>query len=192
MKIKQNKVDITKYADINASGDPGKVQIKNSAALVKIIVEGGTVVAGVYDDTALLVIPQKLGTFDVENKDKGKNTEEENKIKTNLENSGLSSDPLTVGISKIIKTKIENNSTLDTSPEEIDDMLIEIMKDIEEEEELIDSMDDGSDDDTDNAVEEVGAIIDMVSHIEEILESNKKLADQKIIDLKTNLSKAES
>ncbi|TET48620.1 MAG: hypothetical protein E3J58_06340 [Actinomycetota bacterium] len=66
------------------------------------------------------------------------------------------------------------------------------MKDIEEEEELIDSMDDGSDDDTDNAVEEVGAIIDMVSHIEEILESNKKLADQKIIDLKTNLSKAES
>lgn len=187
LKAKQKEVDVTKYADINTKGDPGKDLEKNKAALLKTIIEGGKVVAGVYDDTGLGTVVDKLGVFDVK-KDKGKNTEEENKIKINLENSGLSSDPLSVGISKIIKKKIENNSTTGTSPEEIDDMLIKIMEDIEEEEELIDSMGDGSDD----VLEDTGNIIDMVSHIEQILKSNKKLADQKIIDLRSSLNKAES
>ena len=41
-------------------------------------------------------------------------------------------------------------------------------------------------------MEEIDAIIDMVSLVEEILETNDKLADQKIINIKTSLNKAES
>ena len=188
---KKSKVDVTKYDDINASGDPGKVQEKNSDAFVAICVEGGKVVATTGDDTAILTIPQKLGLFDVK-KDKSKNTEEENKIKTNLEKNNLPSDPLTVGISKVIKNNIKNNSALDTSSEEIDNMLIEIMKEIEEKEELIDSMDNGSGDDAYDDMEDISNLVDMVSSIEQILESNEKLADQKVIDLKSNLNLAES
>lgn len=188
MKTKQEQVDITKYGDDSAPLDTDESLKKNKTALLNIIIEGGKVVGGVYDDTGLLLIPQKLGIFDAKDEDKNKNTQEDNKIKADLENSGLSSDPLSVGISKIIKAKIENNSTPGTSPEEIDDMLIKIMQDIEEEEELFDS----TEDDSDNAVEEVDAIIDLISHIGEILETNNKLADQKIIDLRSSLGRAES
>lgn len=192
LKTKQNKVDITKYADINTSGDPGKDQENNTAALVEISVEGGKTVAGVYDDTSLLVIVDKSGAFNVGKKDKSKNTEEENKIKSDLENSGLSSDPLSVGISKVIKAKIENNSTPGTSPEEIDDMLIKIMQDIEEEEKLLDSLEEASDDITGDNMEDTGSLLDLPSHIEQFMSADEILAEQKIIDLKTNLSKADS
>ena len=188
---KKSKVDVTKYDDINASGDPGKVQEKNSDAFVGICVEGGKVIATTGDDTAILTIPQKLGLFDVK-KDKSKNTEEENKIKTNLEKNNLPSDPLTVGIAKVIKNNIKNNSALDTSSEEIDSMLIEIMKEIEEKEKLIDSMDNDSGDDAYDDMEDISNLVDMISSIEQILESNEKLADQKVIDLKSNLNLAES
>jgi len=129
----------------------------------------------VGDDTQMLSIAEKMGVFEV----KKKNTEENSKIKTNLEKSGLSSDKLNVGISKIIKAKIENNSTIGTSPEETEAMMIKIMEDIEEEDKLFDSTEDD-------------VMIDMVSHIEKILENNNKLADQKLIDLKTKLNRAES
>jgi len=84
-----------------------------------------------------------------------------------------------VDIAKTIKAKIKNNSTIGTSPEETEAMMIKIMEDIEEEDKLFDGMEDD-------------AMIDMVSHIEKILENNNKLADQKLIDLKTKLNRAES
>jgi len=178
MKTKQEKIDITKYGDDSASGDVYEDLKKNKDALLNTVIEGGKVVGGAYDDTGFGAVLDKLGVFDAGGKDKSKNIEEENKIKSDLENSGLSSDPLTVGISKIIKKKIENNSAPGTSSEEIDDMLIEIMQDVEEEVELISSEDDSDDE----SLEDIENIIDIAS----------KLADQKIIDLKNNLNKAES
>jgi hypothetical protein len=183
-EYKKKKVDIGLYGDDKAPLNSNEELEKDKKALLGLIVDGGKVVVGVGDDTALLIIPQELGVFDV----KKKNTEEDNEIKNNLKSNGLASDPLTVDISKIIKAKIENNSTPGTSSEEIDAMLIKIMEDIEEEEKLFDS----AGDDSDDAVEKVEAIIDMVSQIEEILEINNKLADQKIIDIKNSLRRAES
>lgn len=133
---------------------------------------------GIHSDTPVGTLLEESGLLDV----KKKNIEKDKKIKTNLEKSGLTSDPLNVGISKIIKAKIENNSTIGTSPEDTDALMIKIMEDIEEEEKLFDSMEDDSDD----------AIIDMVSHIEKILENNNKLADQKLIALKAKLNRVES
>jgi len=188
MKTKQEKIDITKYGDNSASGDVDEDLKKNKDALLNTVIEGGKVAGGAYDDTGFGAVLDKLGVFDAGGKDKSKNIEEENKIKSDLENSGLSSDPLTVGISKIIKKKIENNSAPGTSSEEIDDMLIEIMQDVEEEVELISSEDDSDDE----SLEDIENIIDIASDIDQILETNSKLADQKIIDLKNNLNKAES
>jgi len=183
VEYKKKKVDIGLYGDDNAPLNTSEVLEKDKKALLGLIVDGGKVVVGAGDDTALLIIPQELGVFDV----KKKNTEGNSKIKTNLEKNGLASDPLTVDISKIIKAKIENNSTPDTSSQEIDAMMIKIMEGIEEEEKLFDSTGDDSDD-----AAEVEAMIDMVFEIEQILETNNKLADQKIIDIKNNLNRAES
>jgi len=183
-EYKKKKVDIGLYGDDKAPLNSDEELKKDKKALLGLIVDGGKVVVGVGDDTALLIIPQELGVFDV----KKKNTEEDNKIKNNLKSNGLASDPLTVDISKIIKAKIENNSTPGTSSEKIDAMMIKIMEDIEEEEKLFDNMERDSNDD----VKEIDAIIDMVSHIEEILKTNNKLADQKIIDIKNSLNRAES
>lgn len=189
LKTKQKLVDVTKYSDIGVSGDPGKDLEKNNAALVEISIEGGKTVVGTYDETGLLVIVDKSGALNTGNKDESKNTEEENKIKSDLENSGLSSDPLSVGISKVIKAKIENNSTLDTKPDEIDAMLIKILEDIEEEEKLLDSMEDTSDDITGDNAEDIEQLLDLPSHIEQVMSVDEILAEQKIIDLKTDLGK---
>jgi len=189
LKTKQKLVDVTKYSDIGVSGDPGKDLEKNNAALVEISIEGGKTVVGTYDETGLLVIVDKSGALNTGNKDESKNTEEENKIKSDLENSGLSSDPLSVGISKVIKAKIENNSTLDTKPDEIDAMLIKILEDIEEEEKLLDSMEDTSDDITGDNAEDIEQLLDLPSHIEQVMSADEILAEQKIIDLKTDLGK---
>ena len=192
LKTKQKLADITKYADIAASGDPVKDQEKNTAALVEISVEGGKLGAGAYDDTGFLVIIDKSGAFNAEKRNESKNNEEENKIKSVLENSGLPSDPLTIGISKVIKTKIENNSTPGASIEEIDDMLIKILEDIEEEEKLLNSLKDASDDDMGDDKEDIGSLLDLPSYIEQALADDGMLAEQKIIDLKKDLGKASS
>ncbi len=139
---------------------------------------------GIHSDTPVGIILEESGLLDV----KKKNIEEDKKTEINLKNSGLPSDSLTVGISKTIKAKIENNSTPGTSPEEIDAMMIKIMEDIEDQDKLFDS----TEDDSDDAVKEIDAAIDMVSHIKKILENNNKLADQKIINIKSNLNRAES
>ncbi len=189
LETKQKLVDVTKYSDIGVSGDPGKDLEKNNAALVEISIEGGKTVVGTYDETGLLVIVDKSGALNTGNKDESKNTEEENRIKSDLENSGLSSDPLSVGISKVIKAKIENNSTLDTKPNEIDDMLIKILEDIEEKEKLLNSMEDTSDDVTGDNAEDIEQLLDLPSHIEQVMSADEILAEQKIIDLKTDLGK---
>ena len=192
MKTKKDLVDVTKYGDNKVSGDAGEDYIKNTDNLLKITIEGGGVVAGSGDDTGLGTVAQKLGLFDVKNKAQDKNTEDDDKIKADLEKNNLSSDPLSVGVSKIIKKKIENSSTPDTSSEEIDDMLIKVMKDIEQQEELINIMDDASGDPAYDNIEDISDFIDMVSNIEQTLASEDKLADQKSIDLKTKLGRAES
>ena len=162
----ENKVDVTEYANIDPAKDVDDEGVeKNKTGLKNIMIEGIKIGVDSYSDTPLAPLAENLGLFDV----KKKNTEEDNKIKTNLEKSGLPSDPLNVGISKIIKAKIENNTTLDTSSEEIDAMTIKAMKE-----------------------KEIDAAKDMVSHIVKILETNNKLADQKLIGLKTKLGRAES
>jgi len=189
LKTKQKLVDVTKYSDIGVSGDPGKDQENNNAALVEISIEGGKTVVGTYDETGLLVIVDKSGAFGADNKESDKNAEEENKIKDTLKKNSISTDPLTVGISKIIKKKIENNSTLDAKPDEIDHMLIKILEDIEEKEKLLDSMGDTSDDDTGGDAEDIEQLLDLPSHIEQVMSADEILAEQKIIDLKTDLGK---
>lgn len=139
---------------------------------------------GIHSDTPIGTLLDESGLLEV----KTKNIEEDKKTETNLKNSGLPSDPLNVGISKIIKAKIENNSTPGTSPEEINIMMIEIMEDIEDQDNLFDS----TEEDSDDAVKEIDASIDLGSYIEKILETNDKLADQKIINIKSNLNRAES
>lgn len=120
----------------------------------------------VVDDTQIVSVLNEVGVFDL--KKKKTDIEEDKKTETNLENSGLSSDKLNVDVSKIIKAKIENNSTPNTSPDEIDAMTIKAMKE-----------------------KEIDAATNMVSHIEKILKINNKLADQKIINIKNNLNRAE-
>ena len=78
---------------------------------------------------------------------------------------------------------MENSSTISTSSKEIDAMLIKIMKDIKQQEELISSMD---------TLEDIENTIDVISLIEQTLAADNKLADQKLINLKTNLGRAES
>jgi len=181
MEIIKDRKDPGQYADLIGSDtveldeetltvrdETNKKIINHAIDLVKTPLTVG-------DDTQILSISEKMGIFEV----KKKNNEKDKKIKTNLEKNGLPSDKLNVGISKIIEAKIENNSTIGTSPEEIEAIMINIMEDIEEEDKLFDGMEDG-------------AMIDMVSHIEKILENNNKLADQKLIDLKTKLNRAES
>ncbi len=179
--------DMTKYGDISASGDPGSDHIKNNKILVEVIVEGGKFASGVYDDTGLLLLVGESGAFSGKKKAPEEKSDEDLKIKISLEKNDLPFDPLTTGITKIIKNKIENNSSTDTSPEKIDEMLIEVMKDIEEMELLIDDERIDSKD-----AKDPKSTLDMVTHINQILAINKKLADQKTIDLKTKLSKAES
>jgi len=154
---------------LTVRNETNKKILNHSIELVKIPLT-------VVDDTQVLTIAEELGVFKVKNK----NTEgEDKKTETNLKNNGLPSDKLNVDIAKTIKAKIKNNSTIGTSPEETEAMMIKIMEDIEEEDKLFDSTEDD-------------VIIDMVSHIEKILENNNKLADQKVIDLKTKLNRAES
>ncbi|MCG2788556.1 MAG: hypothetical protein L6405_01210 [Actinomycetia bacterium] len=185
VEYKENKVDVTEYGDIKPEKDVDDEGVeKNKTGLKKIMADGIKIGVDSYNDTPLAPLAEELGLFKL----KKKNIEEDKKTETNLKNSGLPSDPLNVGISKIVKAKMENNSTPGTSSEEIDAMMIETMEDIDEEEKLFDS----TENDLDDAVEEVDAIIDMVSHIEEILKTNNKLADQKIIDIKTSINKAES
>ncbi len=181
-KIIEGKKDLGQYAELvgpesvkldeetlTVRDETNKKILNHSIELVKIPLT-------VVDDTQVLTIAEELGVFKV----KKKNTEEEDKkTETNLKNNGLPSDNLNVDIAKTIKAKIKNNSAIGTSPEEIEAMMIKIMEDIEEEDKLFDGMEDD-------------AMIDMVSHIEKILENNNKLADQKLIDLKTKLNRAES
>ena len=190
-ETKNNLKDVTKYADPSANLDEESATAndKNNKNLKKTAIELVKIPIGAYDDTLILTVMGVAGAFDAKDKDKSKNTEEEDKIKTTLKNNILPSDPLSVGVSKIIKKKIENSSTPDASSKEIDDMLIKIMKDIEQQEDLISSMDSDS---ADDALEDIENTIDAISLINQILASDNKLADLKLIDLKTKLGRAES
>jgi len=181
-KIIEGKKDLGQYAElvgpesVKLDEETLTVRDKTNKKILNHSIELVKIPLTVVDDTQVLTIAEELGVFKV----KKKNTEEEDKkTETNLKNNGLPSDNLNVDIAKTIKAKIKNNSTIGTSPEEIEAMMIKIMEDIEEEDKLFDGMEDD-------------AMIDMVSHIEKILENNNKLADQKLIDLKTKLNRAES
>ena len=183
LEIKKSIKDPGQYADIigpetvKLDEETLTVRDETNKKIINHAIELVKTPMTVVDDTQVLTILEQAGVFKV----KKKNIEEEDKkTETNLKNNGLPSDKLNVAIAKIVKAKIENNSTPGTSSEEIDDMMIKIMEDIEDQEDLFDAM------------EEVDAIVDMVSLVEEILENNDKLADQKIIDIKSNLNRAES
>jgi len=169
MEEKKDRVDMAKYGDAKASGNPGKDQEKNSAGFVELAVEEGKVGVGAYDDTGLLIILDKSGVLNVEKKE-----------------DNIPSDPLMVGIAKVVENKVKRNSDSDAAQEDIDEVVIDTMKELKELEELLD----------DEALSNEDKIkepeFDIVSHINKILNASGKLADQKVIEIRKELDKTNS
>jgi len=178
-QVKFNRVDITKYSDITASGDPGKDQEKNSAALVEVAVEGGKV--GVYDDTGLLVILDKSGALKVKAKKDKKEENVDQDIKTELKKNGLPDDKLMVDVIKAIKSQVVRKSNPVVTDGEIDGLVYEIINEIEDE---LKALDDISEDDFMTADD-----VDIIDKITQSLEKENKLEHGEVVKLKKQLDR---
>lgn len=179
-KTMRERVDVTKYADIDisVSGDPNQDHENNTAGFVSVAIEGGKTAAGLYDDTAVLILLDKSGILDIENKDNASDVED---IIESLKSSNLPTDPLSVGIAEMVKKKVELNSNFETTPEEIDSRIIEIIQDMKENEIQFDSGRDTSGD--------INSIIDLDFLVRDTLEINGNLADEEAVDLKKELER---
>jgi len=185
MEEKKNMVDVTKYSDIKAAGDPGKDQEKNNAAVVEVAVEGGKVGVGVYDDTGLLIILDKSGALGVSGKEDNEDKEKNKEIEKKLKENDLPSDPLMVGIAKVTENKVKRNSNSGATQEDIDEAVIDALGKLSELDELLDS--NPGDEDKIGEPE-----FDIVSHINKILDASGKLANKKVIEIRKELDKTNS
>ena len=181
---KADQVDITKYSEINASGDPGKDQDKNSAGLVEIAIKGGETAAGVYDDTGLLIILDKSGALKVTDGSKDESSNDNGDIKAKLSQKDLTDDKLAVDMAKIIKKQVKRKSTQDVSDEEMDIIVYEIIGELEAD---MDALDDLSEEDLDDIDD-----LEVIDAIEQSLEAEGKLEDPETIQLKKQLAWLES
>ncbi len=179
-EAKADQVDITKYSEISASGDPGKDQEKNSAGLVEIAIKGGETAAGAYDDTGLLIILDKSGALKV----KDGNTEEDDKIKDKLTQKQLPADKLHVDMAKTIKKQVKTKSKAGTADENLDAVIYGIMEDIEGKLEILDELQEEDYEDIDD--------LDILDDLEKELEDKGLLEDPEKIELKKKLSRLES
>ncbi len=185
MEKKKNMVDVTKYSDIKAAGDPGKDHEKNNAAVVEVAVEGGKVGVGVYDDTGLLIILDKSGALGVSGKEDNEDKEKNKEIEKKLKENDLPSDPLMVGIAKVTENKVKRNSNSGATQEDIDEAVIDALEKLSELDELLDS--NPGDEDKIGEPE-----FDIVSHINKILDASGKLANKKVIEIRKELDKTNS
>jgi|GEM_PF-1655786 len=183
-EAKADRVDVTKYSEISASGDPGKDQEKNSAGLVEIAVKGGETAVGVYDDTGLLIILDKSGTLKVNDSARDDGTEEDEKIKSGLAQKHLPDGKLEVDIAKAVKKHLKRKSKNGTSGQDLDELVLGIMEDIEDQVKLIDEMQEEDYEDIDD--------LDILDAIEDELGEKELLEDPEKIALKKKLSWLES
>jgi hypothetical protein len=183
-EAKADRVDVTKYSEISASGDPGKDQEKNSAGLVEIAVKGGETAVGVYDDTGLLIILDKSGTLKVKDAAGDDGAEEDEKIKAGLAQKQLPDGKLEVDIAKAVKKHLKRKSKNGTSDQDLDELVLGIMEDIEDQVKLIDDLQEEDYEDIDD--------LDILGDLEKELEDKGLLEDPEKIELKKKLSRLES
>jgi len=183
-EAKADRVDVTKYSEISASGDPGKDQEKNSAGLVEIAVKGGETAVGVYDDTGLLIILDKSGTLKVKDAAGDDGAEEDEKIKAGLAQKQLPDGKLEVDIAKAVKKHLKRKSKNGTSDQDLDELVLGIMEDIEDQVKLIDDLQEEDFEDIDD--------LDILGDLEKELEDKGLLEDPEKIELKKKLSRLES
>jgi len=183
-EAKANHIDVTKYSEISASGDPGKDQEKNSAGLVEIAIKGGETAAGVYDDTGLLIILDKSGALKVKDPDSNDSAAEDEDIKTKLKQKNLPDSKLDIAIAKAVKKQVKINSKSNTSAEDLDAAFLGIMEDIDKESGLLDDLTEEDYEDFDD--------LDILATIEDELEEKGLTEDQEKIELKKKLSRLES
>lgn len=180
-EFKANKEDITKYGDIQASGDPGKDKEKNNAAFVGIMKEGGKVVVGAYDDTGLLIVLDKSGALDVAEKDENKDDKQDEEIKVKLKDNGLKDDKLNVDFAKALKKKVKVLADDKTTDEELDSLVYEILDEIDQELKDLDAM-------TEDDFSKIDDI-EIIDDITQKLKDQEGLEDKEIIELKHQLNR---
>ena len=179
-KTLEQKVDITKYDDIKASGDPGKDQEKNSAGFVEVMIVGGETVVGSYDETGMLTVMDKMGTF--KSGDDTGDTKQDEGLRSELKKKGLSDDKFMVDTAKIIKKQVQRRTSSDYDEAKANAIVADIMEEIEED---IEALGLGEDEDIDySGIDD----LELLDGIEQVLEAEGEMEDKETIALKKKLA----